>query len=320
MEEKKGLGWKLHIVVVALILVFAALIMITLIKWDRSGKNVVLEDVEEGEFDYESLDYVFIVDPETLAAHGPDDGINNILCIGDDLLIKNDYVGGDSLLTIMQRGIPDSQITNLSLVGTRIADTQNAYLNNNVTYWQAANLYDVVHALCTQDFSLQKEALDNDAIISKEYYDALTAVDLDKIDTVFIIYSSVDYINASNLYDPEDDYNTATFDGALRASIKTLQSAYPHIRIVVGSPYLHGVIQGTEVLPASTVNYGNGTLSEYVMRSYNVAMECCVSYEDNYFGLINEGNVNDYCNADTLLNPGIDLIGDHIVEYFKRKY
>lgn len=317
MKEKKPLGWNLHLLIALVILGIILFCAYRLIIWNASDTE--LEEVEAGSFDYESLDVVFTVDKEVLEEHGTDD-INNILCIGDDLLIKNDYVGGDSILDIMRREIDNSEITALSLVGTKIADKQNSFLTNDVTYWQAGNLYEVVYALCNGNYDLQKQALDKGEVIDKAYYDTLTSVDMNEIDTVYIIYSSADYVQSSNLYDPNDDYNTATYEGALRASINTIKSAYPHIRIILGSPFLHGVISGETVVSATTVNYGNGNLSEYVMRSYNIAMECCISYEDNYFGLINEETINDYCNVDVLNNDGIRFIANHIVEYFERKY
>lgn len=317
MEDKKQGGWKIHLIIALIILLIIGFGAYKLIVWNASDTE--LEEVEDGSFDYESLDVVFNVDKEILEEHGQD-GINNILCIGDDLLIKNDYVGGDSILDIMRKEIENSEITALSLVGTLIADAQNSFLTNEVTPWQAGNLYDVVYALCNNNFELQKKALDREAIIDQKYYDTLTSVDMDKVDTVFIIYSSVDYVKSSTLYNPDNDYDTSTYEGALRAAITTLKSTYPHIRIVLGSPFLHGVIGYETVDSATTVNYGNGNLSEYIMRSYNIAMECCISYEDNFFGLINEETINYYCNVDTLNNEGIRLIANHIVEYFEKKY
>ena len=318
MKEKNKLGWKLHLIIA---LAMLAIILVCVFKlWKcNTTDTVVLEEVEAGTFDYESLDFVFNVDSEILAEHGTDD-INTILVIGDDVMTHRDTPESKNLVEKLEE-IPDSEIISLCLGSTSVSDTQNAYTTDDVTYWQAGNLYDVLKALATRDFSLQKEALDNDAFITADYYATLSSVDLNEIDTLFIMYSSVDYLGTHALYNPEDDYDTSTYEGALRASIHLIQDNFPHIRIVVGSPFLHNVmLEDGSLVPATTINYGNGNLSEFVMRGYNIAMECCVSYEDNFFGLISEETVNDYSYFNYLLDPGVELIGDHMVQYFQLKY
>ena len=315
MKEKK-FGWKLQLIGAIAIVAIILIAVIKIVIWDKSGDKTVLEEVEEGTYDYESLDMVFTVDPSILAER-EDDGINTILCIGNELFTE--APGGTSILDMISE-IPNTDIISLVCFNSRVTDVQNTYTEKNPSYWQAANLYDVCKALSTHDFSLQKEAVDNNTMIGQDYLDTMSSIDMEKVDTVFILYNSVDYRNYCMLYDPVDLYNTSSYEGALRASINTLKNAYPHLRIILGSPYMHSVIIGDDVQPASIYSYGNGNLSEYVMRQYNVAMECCISYEDNYFGLINEDTVNDYCNVNILNADGLKLIGTHITEYLKRRY
>ncbi len=321
MKEKKTIN--VWIIIAAFALVIIGIIAFAVIRlwiWDKSG-NVVLEDIPEGTYDFESYDYIFTVDPTVISEHDAkygNDDVENILCIGDYVLTLTNEDG--VCLADYLSGMEGFDVTVLCAGESSVADVQNAYESNDVTDWQAGNLYDVVYALCNNDYSLQKESMDAGHGIRPDYYETLCKVDMNRIDTIFIMYSSVDYVKASVLYDPEDNFNTATYEGALRASLKTLQNTYPHLKIVFSSPYLHGVIEDEDFIPATMKNYGNGNLSEYIMRCYNISMECCVSFADNYFGLINEDNINDYCYLNILNKDGMELIGGHITDFLKRKY
>ncbi len=309
--------FNIHLIMILLMVAVVAFIIIKLVIWDHSGRNVVMEEVEEGAYDYENLDVVFYVDQDILEQHGSDD-INTILCIGNEFLTQKPYLVPSIGERISE--VPDVETILLAAPGTRVTDSQNAYNNNNITYWQAGNLYDIVYALCNHDFSLQKKLSDTGNTITKEYYNTLTSVDMDKVDTLLIMYNSVDYREVATLYNPDDPLDTASYEGALRASITAIQDSYPHIRIIIASPYMHSVIVGNNVEPATLVNNGICNLSEYVNRLYNVSMEYCVSYIDNFYGVITENNMNDYANVDTLYVPGIKLISKHINEYLQRKY
>ncbi|MCR5116601.1 MAG: hypothetical protein K6A97_03740 [Lachnospiraceae bacterium] len=318
MNDTKKSSWKPQAIAGALILIVIAVIVVKLIIWDKSG-NVELEEVEAGAFDYESLDIVFNVDQAILDSH-PSDDVNDILLIGNESAAS--APAGSSIVDMIS-GIDNTRVTSLTYYYSQVADATNAFGNSEVSFWQSANLYDLVKALCTNDYSLQKTALDNGEVVDQAFYDKLVSTDLDKIDTLIIFYDSIDYRKASVLYDPNDKYNTSTYEGALRAAITSIQSAAPHIKIIVASPYLHGVVNDDGFEPATMINYGNGNLSEYVMREYNIAMECCVSYCDNFFGLITEDTMTKYCNDGTvyLLNgDGVKLIGNHMVEFIQRQY
>ena len=318
MKDTKKNSWKPQAIAGALILIILAVIVVKLVIWDKSG-NVELEEVEAGAFDYESLDIVFNVDKDILDAH-PSDDVNDILLLGNESAAS--APGGRSIVDMISE-IDNTRVTSLTYYYSQVADATNAFGNSEVSFWQSANLYDLVKALCTNDYSLQKTALDNGEVVDQAFYDKLVSTDLDKIDTLIIFYDSIDYRKASVLYDPNDKYNTSTYEGALRAAITSIQSAAPHIKIIVASPYLHGVVNDDGFEPATMINYGNGNLSEYVMREYNIAMECCVSYCDNFFGLITEDTMTKYCNDGTvyLLNAdGVKLIGSHMVEFIQRQY
>lgn len=318
MNDTKKSSWKPQAIAGALILIVIAVIVVKLIIWDKSG-NVELEEVEAGAFDYESLDIVFNVDQAILDSH-PSDDVNDILLIGNESAAS--APGGSSIVDMISR-IDNTRVTSLTYYYSQVADATNAFGNDNVSFWQCANLYDLVKALCTKDYSLQKTALENGEVVDQAFYDKLVSTDLDKIDTLIIFYDSIDYRKASVLYDPNDKYNTSTYEGALRAAITSIQSAAPHIKVIVASPYLHGVVNEEGFDPATMINYGNGNLSEYVMREYNIAMECCVSYCDNFFGLITEDTMLKYCDDATvyILNAdGVKLIGSHMVEFIQRQY
>ncbi|MCQ2519007.1 MAG: hypothetical protein MJ107_00605 [Lachnospiraceae bacterium] len=313
-KEKKKISLNMILaLVIAGIVIFCG---IKLYLWNNSGKDVVMEDVEDGAYDYESLDVVFTVDKEILENHGFDN-INTILCIGNEVLTAKPE--GTSLADIIST-VPDSEMIVLSAYGTKVADAANCYNTNDVSVWQSGNLYDIIKALCYKDYSLQERALAEDAIISKDYYNTLISIDMDKIDTLFIMYDSVDYMKGSALYNPDDKFDTSYYEGAYRAAITTVQQMYPHIKIVIGSPYLHATIVGDNVMPVTVIDNGVCNLSEYVMRQYNIAMETCVSYDDNFFGLITEETMNYYCNVDALNLTGIELIGNHIKEFLERDY
>lgn len=314
MEEKKKGSWMIQLIVFGIILAVAAVVIFRLIKWNNS--TVELEEVEAGSFDYESMDVVF---PMVIEDNREDDGINKMLVISNHFFdIEADGVCmGDYL-----EDLPDTEVTVLNCYESRVGDIQNAFNNNDVSYWQASNVYDVCYALCNNDFSLQKAAMDNNAYITKDYYDKLTSVDMMEIDTVLICYTSVDYTMAVGLYNPSDPYDTVFYESALRASIKLLQETYPHLHIIIGSPFMHGVVYGDDAVttPATKVSYGSGYLTEYVARAYSVAMECCVSFDDNFYNVITEDTFWELCPTGILTKEGIQVIGEHLHEYLQRKY
>lgn len=125
-----------------------------------------------------------------------------------------------------------------------------------------------------------------------------------------------DYFNGHAVENPEDQYDTGTYAGALRTGIRSLQDAYPEAEILLLTPtYTILFSGGTEI--NSEIG---GTLTDYVDATLRVAEEMNVYCLDNYA----DSGINAY-TSETYLADGTHpnesgslLLGNSILEYIGR--
>lgn len=312
MEEKKKIS--IHAVLGILIAAIVIFCVVRLILWDK--RSVIVDtDIDPGTYDMECMDFYVYPDEEQLANH-PDDGEEHIVVIG------NDFVGNrgkrHSIINILKDRM-DAKFYDLSskkafLTSEALFNT--ATLDGFSLYYQ---VWDLVNGDKTNPEKCPWGDVFQDRGDKKRYLADFDAIDINKIDTVMIMYSMYDYYNTrpTLVLDGED---IRGYHGALYSSIKLLKDSYPHLNVIVVSPYptfLYG--ENKSMILANATDYGWGTASVYIEHALAVATELCVSYIDNYFYVINDSNITEYVDEFNLTDKGVSLIADHIIKFLTVK-
>jgi hypothetical protein len=315
MEKEKrrriGIISGLGIVILAII-VFC---VYRLLDWDSRSISVNTADIEEGEFDIEVQDMYIYPSEEDFPNHIKDD-VEDILVLGN--VYANNNGAEHSILNMLKDNL-DAKFYDLTIDTSRISCD-----GPEIAYgWDAASLYHVVWELDQKDVSYLLCTDWADLFrVEDRYYEMLEtfkSVDLNKIDTVIIMYNLIDYYNGKAAYAiAEDDVRGVR--GSLEQSLTLLQKNYPHLNIILVSPYPSVYTDETgKLVYSSQTDYGLMTSSYYFENIYYVATKYCVSFVDNYSYGINESNITEYVENTMLTDKGIDFLGQHIINFIKNK-
>jgi hypothetical protein len=220
-EKKRRIG-----IVSALglvILGLTAFIIYRLVDWDSRSITVVTDDIEEGEFDIEVQDMYFYPPEGDFPNHIEDD-VEDILILGN--AYANNHGKKHSIINTLKDNL-DAKFYDLSIDNSRISCE-----GPGIVYGRdASSLYHIVWELDQKDVSyLQCSAWAEMFSDEDRYYemlDTFKTVDLNKIDTVMIMYNLIDYYNGkAALAISEDDVRGVR--GSLEQSLALLQKNYPH--------------------------------------------------------------------------------------------
>lgn len=314
MEKKKRLRLGLVSITGLLILAVIIICVVKLLIWNQ--RSVIVDtDVEEGSFDIECLDYYVYPDKDALKNH-PDDGEENILIIGN--CYANNMGEKHSVVNVLKEKT-DANIIDISTDAGRVT-TQT----DNLTYgYDAFSLFFLTQQLIDGDYHNLELSSASPAFLTdarKDYFmKQIETVDLNKIDTVLIMYSLVDFYGSLPTL-VFDESNKFGFRGSLSSSVKMLQENYPHLQIVVVSPYPEYILKEDGSMEMSNASdYGWGNSSVYFDHEYVTATELCVSFIDNYFYCINDSNITEYVDQFYLTDKGIDAVANHIISFLKDK-
>ena len=312
-EKKRRIG-----IVSALglvILGLTAFIIYRLVDWDSRSITVVTDDIEEGEFDIEVQDMYFYPPEGDFPNHIEDD-VEDILILGN--AYANNHGKKHSIINTLKDNL-DAKFYDLSIDNSRISCE-----GPGIVYGRdASSLYHIVWELDQKDVSyLQCSAWAEMFSDEDRYYemlDTFKTVDLNKIDTVMIMYNLIDYYNGkAALAISEDDVRGVR--GSLEQSLALLQKNYPHLNIILISPYPSVFTdEKGELVYSSMTDYGLMTSSYYFENVYYVATKYAVSFVDNYSYGINTENITEYVENTLLTDKGIDFLGQHIVDFIKNK-
>ena len=142
------------------------------------------------------------------------------------------------------------------------------------------------------------ESLDGATIFPETEYlkSTLDTIDMSTVDTIAIMYDASDYLAGSMMNDPDNPENVMSFTGNLRAGLELLQAKYPTIRIIVLSPtYAFGIDDNGEYVSSDVKIYeGGATLSAYMMKECETAIDRGVSFVDNVYGTFNEDEAPEF--------------------------
>ena len=315
MDQEKKLRIGMVSVLGIIILVIVVFCIYRLIDWDSRAVSVDTSDIEEGEFDIEVQDmYVYPEDKE-YPNHIKDD-VEDILVLGN--VYANNQGKEHSIINMLRDNL-DANIIDATIDTSRCSCEGPGI----VFGWDSASLYHVVVQLCEKDiYKLARTswaALFNSEERYDQFIETIRDLDLNKVDTVMIMYNLIDYYNGkAALALTEDDVRGVR--GSLEQSVALLQEKYPHINIIIVSPY-PSVITGEngELIYSSMTDYGLLTSSYYFENYYAVATEHCLSFIDNYSYGITEDNITEYVVNTQLTDKGIDFLGQHIIDFLHKK-
>ena len=165
----------------------------------------------------------------------------------------------------------------------------------NMNYWDAVSMYRLADAVATGDYSMQDQmisAYDDGSFPNmppyfKEVVSLLKSINFEEVDIITIAHGTNDYTIEAILNNPEDDIDTNSFSGALRYTLRTISTAYPHIKIVVISPHYRFYTESSPpydfIEDSDTKVIGNNKLTDFVEISREVSKEEKTLFFDAYY-------------------------------------
>ncbi|MDE5907358.1 MAG: hypothetical protein K2H52_01205 [Lachnospiraceae bacterium] len=314
---KPGIHVNLHIILIASIFLIAIVAAYRLYKWN---KGVPLDtdtaDVDTSQFDVEPLDMIIPMDSSLLAGH-EDDGVTTILCLGNNPFTDDRSETGLSSLIAAK--------TNAVVYDCAFPNSSAAckYPIYNPEYTRDHfNLYYVTECFRNNEFTaISSIANDEPDPVYAETVEVMKTVDMDKVDVIIIMYDSTDYNEGTPSDNPDNPNDVTAFTGGLRTTINNIKNTWPYIRIFVMSPtYAQYMDEDGSLHNGTTTDNGNGTLNHYVVKESDAAMDCGVSFIDNYFGTINEDNYKEYMTDHMHYNQaGREKLADRIADIINNR-
>ncbi|MBR6308396.1 MAG: hypothetical protein IKR39_07265 [Lachnospiraceae bacterium] len=312
-EKKRRIG--IVTILGVIILAMVAFIIYRLVDWDARSITVVTDDIEEGEFDIEVQDMYFYPPEGDFPNHVKDD-VEDIVVIGN--VYANNSGNEHSILNMLRDNL-DANIIDITVDKSRVSCDGPEI----VCGVDCASLYHLVSEIADHDIHALAETEWATLFFDEDrYYKFLkTANDLDfnKVDTVIIMYNLIDYYaGKAALAISEDDIRGLR--GSYEQSLTLLQEKYPHLNIILVSPYPSVFTdENGNLVYSNMTDYGLLTSSYYFENIYFVATKYATSFVDNYTYGISESNITEYVKDTQLTDKGIDFLGQHIIDFLEKK-
>ena len=150
----------------------------------------------------------------------------------------------------------------------------------------------------------------------------LENIDWNEVDILTIAYGANDW-RANSPVDLENLRDENSFKGALRSGIETILQAYPHLQIIIMSPfYRFNTAAGWD--SDDELDYGNkGIMKDYWVASKEIATEFKFPHFDAYYSLgINALNKSQYFaepDGTHHIEKGRELIGHKLASFMLSK-
>lgn len=310
-NKKSGFHVNLHLILLAAIVVVIGYSAYRLYKWDKGTPSDYDPNYQTTDFDIEVMDNIIPLAPEMLEGR-TDDGVTTILCLGDDPFSLDRGEGGLSEQIAKKTG---ATVYNGAFTGTTMAAQFASY--NDGYILDAFSFSYVANSLASGNFDLMKTAATYSYDESfAQNVQMLSELDMNTVDMICIMYDGSDYVNKRPCDDPNAPYDIVTYTGALRAGVKAIQEAYPHIRITVMShTFCHSINEEGNFQNGDRADLGHGTLSHYWQKERDAALDVGVSFIDNFYGSVNEDNYLDYMTDYIHFNDaGRELLAQRFVD------
>ena len=310
--KKSNLHINMHSLLVTVILLIAVISVYRLNKWNKgTSLDDDTTDVDPSQFDVETLDMLIPMDASLLEGR-EDDGVTTILCLGNNPFTDDredtglaSQIAAKTNATVYDCAFPDSS-----------AACKYPVYNPEYTR-DHFNLYYVVECFRNNEFTAISSIANDDP--DPRYADTvevMKTVDMDKIDVIVIMYDSTDYNNGTVTDNPDNPYDVTAYTGGLRTTIDNIKNTWPYIRVLVMShTYAQYMDDNGNLYNGTLKDIGNGTLHHYLLMEANAAMDCGVSFIDNYFGTINEDNCEEYMsNYMHYNNAGREKLAERVAD------
>lgn len=251
----------------------------------------------------------------------------NIVCFGDSITQFYSNIGMRYSDYLEENG---ANVVNVGIGGTQIR--QRATPSANPTSVEQAygglDIASLVNAAASNDYSIVEASASYIQSNATPQYnpidviEKLKLIDWNKVGIVTILGGTNDWNNGNNLGEATDENATSTL-GALNHIIKTLLTAYPHLRVYVFTPLVRYVASSlaerTDATWAGKMTNGEGkTILDYVDAIKYVAENNCIPVCDMYRTMgWNKYNFSQYFDDDDGVHPykGFKEIADRMQSF-----
>lgn len=238
----------------------------------------------------------------------------DILFLGDSIIGQ---VQDDTSITVLLQNRLQREVFNGAFGGTTMSNTikKTSYLKDGLS------MVSLSKAIGYQDFGVQQNinVQENGTEYFGEIIDQLANIDYESCKILLIEHGVNDYNASIPIRNVEDQFDTYTYEGALRTTLKILQDRYPKLRIILVSPTYYWVrrIDST----GESWNSGYGYLDDYVDAQMEIAKEFDVELIDIYHDFYKHQTEEDWILYTTDgLHPnemGRSMIADAIAAYLE---
>ena len=200
-----------------------------------------------------------------------------ILCLGDSIFgTKNTEVSE------FFKSITKANVYNCALGGTRMAQHEEG--------WDNWSMYRFAHSIANNDWAIQENGLSHTNVppFAEERLAFIKTLDFNDIDVITINHGTNDWSGSITLDNDSNPLDTTTYMGALRYSIETILTAYPHLKIVVLSPCWR-YWKDADGNFTNDSNTRTNTISETLLTYVNKGKQVAANYQLNWIDLYHIG-------------------------------
>lgn len=313
-----------HVILAAIVLICVFAIVHKFTNW---GTFIDLDELfKDGQSEYsDTFDSILpLLDENSMPIYS--DGTPPTIVVFGNAPFADDRNSKDSLANIIAE-MSGATIYNCAVTGSFLASLPYDY--ESAEPMNIFNFYWLCHLatgnLVDKNFHEGMERLgDNAPPEAQEVYDTIKSIDFSQVDVIAVMYDASDYLAGHPMYSDENPTDIDQFTGNLEAGIQLLQSAYPHIRIIVMSPpYAYAVEDDGSYVSSDIKRYGQDVLSTYVIMQYASCSRNSVTFLDNLYGTITEDNAGEYLIDNLHLNvKGRKKVAERFIyalEYYNNK-
>ena len=200
-----------------------------------------------------------------------------ILCLGDSIFgTKNTEVSE------FFKSITKANVYNCALGGTRMAQHEEG--------WDNWSMYRFAYSIANNDWTIQENGLSHTNVppFAEERLAFIKTLDFNDIDVITINHGTNDWSGSITLDNDSNPLDTTTYMGALRYSIETILTAYPHLKIVVLSPCWR-YWKDADGNFTNDSNTRTNTISETLLTYVNKGKQVAANYQLNWIDLYHIG-------------------------------
>ena len=200
-----------------------------------------------------------------------------ILCLGDSIFgTKNTEVSE------FFKSITKANVYNCALGGTRMAQHEEG--------WDNWSMYRFAYSIANNDWAIQENGLSHTNVppFAEERLAFIKTLDFNDIDVITINHGTNDWSGSITLDNDSNPLDTTTYMGALRYSIETILTAYPHLKIVVLSPCWR-YWKDADGNFTNDSNTRTNTISETLLTYVNKGKQVAANYQLNWIDLYHIG-------------------------------